>query len=157
VRLLLKKVGKTVAWFVLIINPRRMLAIAEPARHPRGSNATEGSCAEHRLNPRKFSIKCSHFIGLTNKIPLREQALDGDFIVQTTKINLNELDFLKFTYYYCRRKGSANIPSIISIANYRFLKRLLKCFKNRYVLLRNTICADQVDLALIIWLLGVAF
>ena len=28
VRLLLKKVGKTIAWFVLIINPRRMLAFA---------------------------------------------------------------------------------------------------------------------------------
>ena len=29
--------------------PRRMLAFAEPARHHRGSNATEGSCAAHKL------------------------------------------------------------------------------------------------------------
>ena len=29
--------------------PRRMLAFVEPARHPRGSNATEGSCAVDKL------------------------------------------------------------------------------------------------------------
>ena len=91
-RPLLKKRGKTIAWF-------------EWSRH-------------------KFSIKHECFIGLTNKIPLREQALDGDFVVQTTKNQIGDLIFLKFTCYYCRRKESANIPSIEIVANYRFLKRL---------------------------------
>ena len=33
--------------------------------------------------------------------------------------------------------------SISKVANHRFLRRLLKCLKNRYVLQRNTICAES--------------
>ena len=46
--------------------------------------------------------------------------------------------------------------AIHTVANYRFSLRLLKCKENRYVLLRNTICADQVDLAQTKRLQGVA-
>ena len=128
--------------------PCRMLAFA--ALVPSSSSVSEGSCAEHRLNPRKFPIKHECFFGLTNKIPLREQALDGDLLSKLRKIKSGDLIFLKFTYYYCRRKESANIPSIVIVANYRF------CLQNRYVLLSNTICADLVGLVLTKRLLGKA-
>ena len=60
-----------------------------------------------------------------------------------TKLRKSKLRFvfLKFTLSNYRHKQSKRL--CFELANYRFSLRLLKCKENRYVLLRNTICAKS--------------
>ena len=85
------------------------------------------------LTFRKFSIIHAWIIGLPNKIYLREQAPDVDFIVQTTKIPPTEW-FSKIYFVLEKLQMSANNASAYTVANYIF---------SRYV--KMVCCQSQND------------